>query len=142
MQIEATIVKVLPLESGVSKSTGNPWSKGTIIVEVGTNTQYPKKIALTNMKKAEELIALPIGGQFTFDIDVESREHQGRWFTSVSTFRWTPVGAQTLTQAPQPMYAQPAPSQNAHPTPQYAPTPNPYYQHAPNYVQQGNDIPF
>lgn len=127
MQIEATVVATLPLEQGVSKTSGNPWSKGTVIVETGG--QYPKKIALTNMKKADELIALPIGSAFTFDIDVESREYQGRWYTSVTTFRWTPVGAQPAQQAPQPQYAPPQqpfqqPQANAYPQP------------------QGDDIPF
>lgn len=105
MQLEAVVLAALPLEQGVSKTTGNPWSKGTIIVEVGSGSQYPKKVALTNMKKAQELVALPIGGAFIFDIDVESREYQGRWFTNVSTFRWTPANAQQVP--PQPTYAQP-----------------------------------
>lgn len=143
MILEATVVAALPLEQGVSKSTGNPWSKGTIIVEIGSGTQYPKKVALSTMKKAEELIALPIGSQYTFDIDVESREYNGRWYTSCSTFRWTPVGSQPQ-QAPQPTYAQP---QQTYAQPQvqqgnpYAQSPsqgNPYAQPQ----QQGDEIPF
>lgn len=131
MQIEGTIVAVLPLEQGVSKSTGNPWSKATIVIEVGSGTQYPKKVALSNMKKAEEFIALPIGASFTFDIDVESREYQGRWFTNCNCFRWTPSGAQqgAPAYAPQPTYARPTPP----PTP---PQGNPWAQPQPTYAPQ------
>lgn len=137
MQIEGTIIQVLPLEQGVGKTSGNPWSKGTIIVEIGSGTQYPKKVAISNMKKAEELIALPIGSQYTFDIDVESHEYNGRWFTSVSTFRWSPIGTQQA-QAPQPVYTQPqVPQGNPYSQP-LPPQGNPYAQ-----PQQRDDgIPF
>lgn len=115
MQLEATVVAVLPLESGVSKTSGNEWKKATVIVETGG--QYPKKVVLSNMKRAEEFIALPIGSAFTFDIDVESREYNGKWFTNCSCFRWTPVGAQPQ-QAPVQQYQQPAPQAYQQPAPQ------------------------
>lgn len=136
MQIEATVVGALPLEQGVSKSTGNPWSKGTIIVEVGSGTQYPKKVALTNMKKAEEFVALPIGGAFTFDIDVESREYQGRWFTNCNCYRWTPSGTQQPPQ-PQQQYQQPTLQPNPYAPPVSPMQGNPY---AP--PRQDDDMPF
>ena len=117
MTIEGTIVQVLPIEQGVGKQSGNPWSKGTVIIE--TMGQYPKKVALSNMKRAEELIALPIGSAYKFDIDVESREFNGRWYTSVSTFRWEPLGGAT----------QPMPQQ----APQFAQSPQPYQTQAPSY---------
>lgn len=130
MQIEGTIIKILPLEQGVSKTSGNPWSKGTIVIETGG--QFSKKVVLSNMKKAEELVALPIGGQFIFDIDVESREYQGKWYTNVNCFRWTPANAQPQTppppQAPQPVFAQSQAPQQANP-----------YQHPQTY--QGNPYP-
>lgn len=125
MQIEGTVVAVLPLESGVSKTNGNPWSKATIVVE--TPGQYPKKVALTNMKNAEEFSKLPIGTQGVFRIDVESREYNGRWYSDVRCYAYEIAGAQTQ-QTPtyaQPMpqqvnpYAQPQPPQ--HPQPQGEP---------------------
>ena len=85
MQVKAKITSALPVESGTSKS-GNPWSKATLIVE--TLTQYPKKIALVNFKKAEEFAALPIGSVATFEIEVESREYNGRWYTEASCWNW------------------------------------------------------
>lgn len=121
MILEAVVVRSLGIQSGVSKSTGNPWEKAEILVE--TQGQYPKKIALSNMKKAQEFAALPIGQAFKFGIDIESREYNGRFFTNVTAYSFEPIGSQAPQPAPQPPYPQ---------TPQQG---NPY-QHPQQY--QGN----
>lgn len=129
MEIEGTLVQILPLESGVSRS-GNPWSKATVIIE--TLGQYPKKVALTNMKNAEEYSKLPIGSQIKFKIDVESREFNGRWYSDIRAYAYELQGSQAsqhvYTQSyPQSQYQQPIPQ-----SPQVAPT----------FTSQGDDIPF
>lgn len=96
MELKGTIIQTLPLEQGVSKS-GNAWSKATIIVE--TEGQYPKKVALSNLKKAEEFSALAVGTKGTFYIDVESREYNGKWFTNVNCYAYKLDGEQEA-QAP------------------------------------------
>lgn len=85
MQIRARIIQALPMSAGTSKN-GNAWSKTTLIVE--TTGQYPKKVAITNMKKAAEFAALPVGATATFEVDLESREFNGRWYTEVSCWNW------------------------------------------------------
>lgn len=139
MQIEGTVVAVLPLESGVSKTSGNPWSKATIVVE--TPGQYPKKVALTNMKNAEEFSKLPIGTQGVFKIDVESREYNGRWYSDVRCYAYELAGAQTQPQQA-PTYAQPTPQPGnpyAQPAQPAQPQGNPYAQQPQS---QGDDLPF
>lgn len=119
MELTARVIQHLPMQSGVSKS-GNQWSKATVIVEMGFDTQYPKKVALINMNKAEELSQLPIGGVYDFKIDVESREYQGKWYSDIRTYAWSVQGQQA--PPPQQQYAQP---QSQPPMPQggYSPTP-------------------
>lgn len=90
MELKAKVVKTLPMEQGVSKSSGNDWKKATIIVE--TLGQYPKKVALTNLKKAEEFSTLTIGKEYKFKIDVESREFNGKWYTNVNCYAWDSEG--------------------------------------------------
>lgn len=68
------------MQTGISRS-GKDWSKATLIVE--TITQYPKKVAISNMKRAAEFNALPAGTIATFDVELESREYNGRWYTEV-----------------------------------------------------------
>lgn len=135
MILEAVVVRSLGIQSGVSKSTGNPWEKAEILVE--TTGQYPKKIALSNMKKAQEFAALPIGQTFKFGIDIESREYNGKFYTNVTAYSFEPVGAQTLTQAPQPLSQPQQPYQQQYQQPQ----PQAY---RPPFAQQpqGDEIPF
>ncbi len=86
MKLIAKVVQTLPLESGTSKS-GNAWSKGSIIVEYGD--QYPKKVKLSNMKDAETFQSLTIGTEYEFDVEAESREYNGKWYTDLSCWKWT-----------------------------------------------------
>ncbi len=73
------------MQTGISRS-GKDWSKATLIVE--TITQYPKKVAISNMKRAAEFNALPAGTIATFDVELESREYNGRWYTEVGCWSW------------------------------------------------------
>lgn len=86
MQFKAKVIDRLPMQSGTSKA-GNAWSKATLIVE--SVTQFPKKVALANMKRAAEFDVLPVGTVATFSVDLESREYQGRWYTEVICWDWS-----------------------------------------------------
>ena len=86
MQCKAKIIETLPMTSGVRKSDNMPWYKATIIVE--TIEQYPKKIALNNIKKAHEFAQLTPGTIYNFDCNVESHCFNGRWFTEVTCWNW------------------------------------------------------
>jgi hypothetical protein len=122
MEITGKVVQILPIEQGVSKSTGNPWQKATVIVEYQEGT-YTRKVALSNMKKATELSQVKLGGDYTFSITPESRESNGKWFTSISTWLWKEVSMQApqYVQSAQ-SYAQPQPAQT------YAQPAQPYTQ--------------
>lgn len=93
MEIKGKVVANLGVQKGTSKA-GKEWSKATVIIE--TEGQYPKKIALDNMKNADSFGVLAVGTVGTFHIEVESREFNGRWFTSVNCWKWE------TAQQPQP----------------------------------------
>lgn len=95
MELIGKVVAVLPLESGVSKTSGKQWQKATIIVEY-TEGQYPKKVAVGNRKGAETFAKIPIGAQVIMQVEVTSREYNGRWYTSCDCWKWEVI------QAPQP----------------------------------------
>lgn len=92
MEIKGKVVANLGVQNGTSKA-GKNWAKATVIIEYGD--QYPKKVALDNMKNADSFGALPVGTEGTFHIEVESREFNGRWYTSVNCWKW-----ETTQQAP------------------------------------------
>lgn len=89
MELQARVKEVLPIENGTSKS-GNAWSKATVIVET-LDPQYPKTVCLSNMKKAEEFAQLKPGHTFNFSYDLDSREFNGKWYTSVNCYAWSPA---------------------------------------------------
>lgn len=97
MELKATIIQVLPVERGVSKA-GKEWQKATVIAQYG-DAKYPKKVALDNFKDAEKFAAIPVGAEVCFFIDVESREFNGRWYTSVTCYKWDVLGG---VEKPQP----------------------------------------
>ena len=85
MEIQGTLKQILALESGETKS-GKAWQKQTIIVE--TQETYPKLIAIEVSEKAiSRLQDYQIGHTITCSINIESREYNGRWFTSVKAWK-------------------------------------------------------
>jgi len=85
MEIQGTLKQILRLESGESKS-GKTWQKQTIIVE--TQESYPKLIAIEVSEKAlSRLQDYSEGMTITCSINIESREYNGRWFTSVKAWK-------------------------------------------------------
>ncbi|MDE6536061.1 MAG: DUF3127 domain-containing protein [Muribaculaceae bacterium] len=100
MEIKATILKALPIESGVSKA-GKEWQKATLIAQYG-DAQYPKKVAITAFKNADKFAAIPVGAEVCFFVDVESHEFNGRWFTGVNCYKWDVLGGVEQTQQPTP----------------------------------------
>ena len=85
MEIQGVLKQILKTESGTSKS-GKDWQKQTIIVE--TQETYPKLIAVEVSEKAiSRLQDYQIGHTITCSINIESREYNGRWFTSVKAWK-------------------------------------------------------
>ena len=82
MEIQGKIIQILPEQGGVSKA-GNEWKKQEYILE--THDQYPKKICF-QIFGADKIAqaAIQAGEELTVSIDIDSREWQGRWFTSIN----------------------------------------------------------
>lgn len=86
MEISGKIIAVCPEQKGTSKK-GNEWKQQTFALE--TNEQYPKKVAFDLFgSKLEEFGKLcTMDAQVTVSFDIESREYNGRWYTSVRAWK-------------------------------------------------------
>lgn len=113
MEINGKVVRILPLVTGQGKN--GEWRKQEFIME--TPGQYPKQVCISvwgdkidefKVKEGEELKAM---------IDVQSREHNNRWYTDVRAWRIDREGAQS------------APSENS-------------YIDVPPDSQEEDDLPF
>lgn len=91
MEIQGKIIAVLPEISGVSKGTGNPWKKREYVLE--THDAYPKKVHFDFFGEKADQYPLNIGDEITLSFDIESREYNGRWYTSIRGWKADKVGA-------------------------------------------------
>lgn len=80
MEIKGKIIHVLPLQQGVSKA-GNEWKKQEYVLE--TLEQYPRKVCFDLFGDKADQYRAEIGDEVILSFDIESREYNGRWFTSI-----------------------------------------------------------
>ncbi len=83
MQLSAKLIEVLAIQIGQGKN--GEWRKQDIIVE--TDGQYPKKICISLWGDKIVDSNLQIGQQYIYDLDIESREYSGRWYTDIKAWR-------------------------------------------------------
>lgn len=104
MDIVGKIIRVLPLQEGTGK-TGNPWKVQAYVLE--TQEQYPRKVCFEIF--GEDRIKnnpCNIDDVVTVSFDIESREFNGRWYTSIRA--WRVQQGNTLAAAPAEPVAAPA----------------------------------
>lgn len=95
MQLEATLVQKMPLQTGTGKN--GVWKKQEIIVE--TAGQFPKKVCISLWGDKADL-PHELGTKLKIDFDVESREYNGRWYTDVRAWRIEAGGASGFSSGP------------------------------------------
>ena len=90
MEITGKIIVALPEQSGVSKA-GNSWKKKEYVLE--TQETYPKKVHFDLFGDKADKYPLTVGQTIRLSFDIESREYNGRWFTSIRGWQAEPVDA-------------------------------------------------
>ena len=85
MEVVGKIIQVLPAQEGVGRN-GNPWKVQPFVLE--TLDQYPRKVHFEVF--GEERIKqnpCDIDQLVTVSFDIESREFNGRWYTSIRAWK-------------------------------------------------------
>ena len=140
MEIRGKIIVKLPLQSGTSKA-GNPWSKQEYVLE--TMDAYPKRVHFDFFGERANQYPLEVGDLIDLSFDIESREYNGRWYTSIRGWKADKVDPNAIAAAGAPAnMAAPGGPAPTGPAPvadaEVAPTP------AADFSQQGegDDLPF
>ena len=94
MEITGKIIVALPELSGTSKA-GNPWKKREYVLE--TQETYPKKVHFDFFGERADQYPLAVGDMVRLSFDIESREYNGRWFTSIRGWKADKVDASAPT---------------------------------------------
>ena len=99
MEIKGKVVVVLPQQSGTS-AAGNQWKKQEFVIE--TQEQFPKKICMTLFGDRVDQYPVAVNDEIVANIDIESREYNGRWYTNINAWKVEKATAQSAP-APAPM---------------------------------------
>lgn len=96
MEVVGKIILKLPLQSGVSQA-GNNWKKQEYVLE--TEDSYPKKVHFDFFGDKADQFPLNVGDRVRLSFDIESREYNGRWYTSIRGWKAEPASAEAPQQA-------------------------------------------
>jgi hypothetical protein len=99
MEIIGKIIHALPEVSGTSKA-GNQWKKREYVLE--TQETYPKNVHFDFFGERADQFPLNVGDVIKLSFDIESREYNGRWYTSIRGWKAEPATATTAAPAQQP----------------------------------------
>lgn len=89
MELTGKVIKILESKSGTSAK--GDWTKHSFVIE--TSGQYPKKIALEMFGNGQ--LAFVEGDTISCNVEIESREWQGKWFTNAKAFGLKVVGSES-----------------------------------------------
>ena len=86
MEVSGKIIQVLPEQGGVSKASGKEWKMQAYVLE--TQEQYPRKVHFEVFGE-DRIKANPcqLDDVVTVSFDIESREFNGRWYTSIRAWK-------------------------------------------------------
>lgn len=90
MEFEGTLVKELPLESGVSANTGKEWRKKTWVFETQSGS-FTNNIAVTAFNDRIDNLRFEMGKRYIVSIDVSSREYNGKWYNDIRAYSYRPA---------------------------------------------------
>ena len=114
MEITGKIIQVLQEQGGVSRTSGKEWKMQAYVLE--TQEQYPRKVHF-EIFGDDRIKANPcrVDDIVTVSFDLESREFNGRWYTSVRAWK-VETGEQEATDdsvadAPTPPSSAPLPGE-------------------------------
>lgn len=104
MEITGKIIAILPQTSGQGKN--GMWRSQDYVLETGD--QYPKKVCFNLFNDKIDQFPMSIDETVTVSFDIESREYNGRWYTTVRAWKIDKNGAQAAALVQQPVVSAPA----------------------------------
>lgn len=84
MTIKGQCIEVTDIQSGTKKD-GEKWYKQLAILEMDSDSKYPQKMAIVLM--GDKVGTIATGDAVEAEVNIESREFLGRWYTDVKAWR-------------------------------------------------------
>lgn len=86
MNLKGKVIQILPEQTGAGKN--GEWKKQEFIIE--TEGQYPKKVCIAVW--GDKVGTILNGAVVDIQLDAESREYNGRWYTELKAWKIDSVG--------------------------------------------------
>lgn len=116
MEFKGLITKVLPMQTGTSERTGNPWQKQEFVVEYfeHENDRWADRVCLSTMD-TKVMSQLAEGKEVVVGFGHGAREYNGRFYNELKLYKFEVVGGAAVkpqpTQTEHPAAAQPQAAQ-------------------------------
>lgn len=94
MKIEGKVIKVLPVESGMSNS-GKEWKKMLFVIEYEDGNNKTSAAFSVMGDGVDKIIKLSPGMFVEVDFKMESREYNGKWYTDLKSWKVVEKKSQT-----------------------------------------------
>lgn len=86
MEVTGKIIVVCPLQSG--ESAKGPWKSQDYVIEYyEQGSQYSRKMVFNVFGDNIDKFAIQEGQEYTVSVDIDAREWNGRWFSSIRAWR-------------------------------------------------------
>ncbi len=95
MDIKGRVIQLLALQTGEGKN--GTWKKQDFVIE--TDGQYPKKVCFNLFNDKIDQFPMAIDDVVNVSFDVESREYNGRWYTTIRAWKVDKNGAAPVAAA-------------------------------------------
>ncbi|MBR4380218.1 MAG: DUF3127 domain-containing protein [Bacteroidaceae bacterium] len=115
MEFSGKVIAILPVRTGVSKTSGNEWKVQSYVVE--NHDQYPRRMCFEvfGADKIDQF-NIQMGEELNVSFDIDARQWQDKWFNSIRAWKVdrvqaeAPEGQQPIAVDPVPPFApEPAP---------------------------------
>lgn len=110
MEIQGTIIAVMPTRNGTSK-TGKAWQSASYVLQ--TQETYPKKIVFDVMNENISQFNIREGEYLKVSFDINARESKGKWYNSIKAWSVQRVDNGQVQRQPSPQPQQPQQSASA-----------------------------
>lgn len=87
MEFEGTVYKIMPVTKGTSAR--GEWQRQDVVFDANEGS-FTRKICVTFFNKPDEVAKLREGAAYTVSVNIESREYNGRWYTTCAPGGFSP----------------------------------------------------
>lgn len=91
MEIEGKIIKVLPIRTGISSKTNEPWRIASYVLE--TVERYPQRLVFEVSDGRDNRITrlnIQEGKTYTVFFGFDASEYDGKWYNRITAYEARP----------------------------------------------------